>query len=160
MTASPITSHQPQGRPPGTQIPKKHNFLGFPQFGFSPARSVAGNKRKILVGYSQGQSLDSPFLWHCTILTHTNPSGSSTPGGNVFARLCIKPRSVLAKDSVISPGSCAWPCQPWRWLSAPVWASSEKWNKPHAQLVLDLLHLPCKTREVHHMGASKVEEEV
>lgn len=99
ISSSPITSHQPQGRSPGTQIPKKSNFLGFPQFGFSPARSVAGNKREILVGYSQGQSLNSAFLWHCT---HTDPSGSSIPGGNVFARLCIKPSSVsfLAKDSV------------------------------------------------------------
>lgn len=102
VSASPISSHQPQGRSPGTQIPMKPNFCGFPQFIFSPARSVAGNKRKILMSYSQGQSLDSPFLQNRTILTYTNPSGSSTPGGNVFARHCIKPSSVslLAKGSM------------------------------------------------------------
>lgn len=102
ISASPIASHQPQGRSPGTQIPKKPNFPGFPPFGFTPARSVTGNKRKILVGYIQGQSLDSPFFENCTTLTHANPSGSSIPARNVFAWLCIKPSSVslLAKDGV------------------------------------------------------------
>lgn len=181
LARSPITSHQPQGRSPGTPIPKKPNFPSFPHLGFSPAGSLAGNMRKRLVRYTQEIVTIISFLLNCTILTHTNASGSSTPVGNVLHSSASK--LAAAEVTHWSPGQAQsvnitrqlclilnCPCLSRPCLTcararemAPCPGPSTLQNVKQAPMPSTgwiSRTCPCKPRKMHQTATSLVEEKV
>lgn len=106
----------------------------------------AGNRRKILVGYSQKTAAIISLL-NRAILTHTNPSGSPTLAGNVLRGSASKPAAAEVTCCPLSWPStvCEYhqaallgpeppllvkgspdPCQCWRRLPAPARAPSRR----------------------------------
>ena len=179
---SPVTSYQPQGRSPETQIPKKSNFPSFPHLCFSPAGSLAGSKRNMLVGYSQETVTITSFLLNCTVVTHTNPSGSSTLVGNVLrgsasklaaaeVTLCPVSRPSAACEHLQAAVLWPWTAPACHGQARPVPAAGmAPCPSPSILPMVTPAPTPCAdptsstyqgwTRETHHARASQAEEEV